>query len=135
MQNEQPTSSITSSLSLEGQEFDPEALSQITGRQPTKVWHQKVDALKGDPKFAQIGWLYRLTKRPHWSIDDAVREILDLFEDRREQILSFVKQHNCSLHLSLRLHGDSTVIIYKIERETLERIANFRCSMSFSVDV
>ncbi len=93
-----------------------------------------MDALKNDPRFPQVEWVYELVRRPHWSIDDAISEMLNLFEERREHIVAFAQQHGLSLHLRLGLHGDETVIIYGIEGLTIERLSAFRCSLSFWVD-
>jgi hypothetical protein len=64
-----------------------------------------------------------------------IRQILGGFKERREQIVVFATQYHCSLHLSLILHGDATVIEYQIDRETVEVLASFGCSISFAIDL
>ena len=132
--NSKPVGSITTKISLSGQTFDPDLFSEIACAKPTKIWYQQNALLKNDPKFAQIEWRYELRKSPHWSIDDAIQEILDLFEPRRNEIVAFAKKHNCHLHLSCRIFGDETVVIYQIERPTIERLAAFGCELSFTVE-
>jgi hypothetical protein len=129
-----PIAKITTTLSVGGQDFDPDQLTQIAGHPPSDIWRAKVQGVKGNPAFNQIEWSYSQAKKPHWSIDDAVRELLDSFRERRDSILAFAKKYDCSLHLSLQLHGDSTMIVYGIERETVELLAAFRCSISFVID-
>jgi hypothetical protein len=129
-----PIAKITTTLSIGGQDFDPDQLTQITGHSPSNIWRAKIQGVKDNPAFNQIEWSYSQARKPHWSIDDAISEILDVFKERRESILAFARQHECSLHISIQLHGDSTVIVYRIERETVELLAAFRCSMSFVID-
>jgi len=134
MQASEPIGRITTKLSLGGQSFDANYFSEVARLQPTKIWHQKNEALKNNPNFTQIAWVYGILKRPHWSINDAIREILDLFEARRAEIVAFALKHSCTLHLSCRIYGDETVIIYQIERVTIERLAAFGCELSFTVE-
>lgn len=134
MQALQPPASVTTALVVGGQDFDVALFSQVAGRSPTKIWRQKIPQLQNNPKLAQLEWQYGLAKRPHWSLDGAIREILELFEERREQIVAFVKNNRCFLHLWIQLHGDSTVIEYRIEGPTIEWLAAFGGSLSFSVD-
>jgi hypothetical protein len=126
---------ITTIFWVDGQEFDPDQFSQIAGHRPTSIWRAKVEGVKDNPNFPQIAWKFNHTKRPRRSIDDAIRQILAVFEERREQIVAFAKQNGCSLHLSLVLHGDETVIEYWIERETVILLAAFGCSISFAINI
>jgi hypothetical protein len=101
MTDEKPVASITAMFAVEGWSFDPEQLTKIAGCKPTKIRYQELDALRGNSDFAQIGWWYDHTKIPRWSLDDAVREILQVFYERRREIAEFAAEHNCSIHLSL----------------------------------
>jgi hypothetical protein len=132
MNTPEPKASISTTFSVGGQDFDPDQFSAVARCQPTKIWRAR-GAVKNNPAFAQIVWSFKLIKRPHWSVDDAVREMLGRFDEHREQIVSFARQHKCSLGLRCRLHGDETVIIYEIERSTIEQLAAFRSSFSFSI--
>ena len=134
MQDQQPLGSVTTCLSIGGQDFDPELLSRTLGVMPTSVWRPRAEAVRGNPNFNQVEWRYEIKNRPHWSLDDAIREILGIFADKREQIATFSERNKCSLHLRCLMHGDSTIIIYEIRRGTLELLAALGCSFSFWVD-
>ena len=135
MDNPPPISTITSTLWVGGQDFDLELFSRIAGRAPSEIWRAKVSGVKNNPAFDQIAWKYKHIKRPQWSIDNAIRQILADFKEQREQIVAFAMQYHCSLHLSLILHGDATMIEYQIERGTVELLASFGCSISFAIDL
>jgi len=126
---------ITTTFTVAGQDFDPDRFSQIVGRAPSEIWRAKLPGVKDNPSFAQIEWNYSHTKQPRWSIDEAIRQILSDFEQQREQIVAFAKQFNCSLHVSLELHGDATEIVYRIERDTVELLSAFGCSISFAIHI
>lgn len=134
MQIQQPVASISTAFVIGGQRFDPTSFTEVAGRSPTRIWRQGNPQLKNNPAFAQVEWQYELPKRPHWTLDGAIREILELFDERRDQIVSFARDNKCFLHLWIQMHGDSTVIEYRIERPTVEWLAAFGCSLSFSVD-
>jgi hypothetical protein len=129
----QPKGSITVTLFIGGRDFDPEELTALSGLQPARVWRASGKA-KGDPLFSQIAWRYELRRRPHWSVDDAVNEMLDLLNPRREQIIAFLRHHDCNVNLHCRIYGDETVLIYQVEFPTIERMAKFGCSFSFKID-
>ena len=134
MQTPEPTGRITTTLKLGGQSFDADRFSEVAHLQPTEIWHPKNKFVKNNPNFAQICWIYSLVKRPHWSIDAAIGEILDPFEPRRSEIVAFAQENKCSLHVRCRIYGDETVIIYNIEHATIERLAAFGCEISFLVE-
>jgi Domain of unknown function (DUF4279) len=135
MREEPPVATITTNLSVGGQDFDTNLFTGIAGRAPIEIWHAKARGVRGNPRFNQIEWSYELEKRPHWSIDSAIREMLGIFEPNRDKIVSFCREFNCCLHLLIGLHGDETAIIYEIERRTIEWLAAFGCSISFYVDL
>lgn len=126
---------ITTTFTLGGREFDPDRFSLVAGRTPTEIWRAKALGVKDNPSFPQIEWNYFHAKQPRRSIDEAIRRILFDFEQQREQIVAFARSFNCSLHLSLELHGDPTVIVYRIERDTVELLSAFGCSVSFALDI
>ena len=141
MQEHPPVASITVSFSIEGRNFDPDLLSEVAGCSPTKIWHPNPRFLKANPrlfedypKWPKIGWIYELVKHPHWSIDDAIREVLAPFRAHREQIVAFARKHECSIHVRCQLFGDETVIVYMIETATVADLAAFNCSISFTID-
>jgi len=115
-------------------DFDPDEFSRLVGVKPTKVWRAWASGVKNNTSFEQIVWRYDLKRRLHWSIDDAIREMLDHFNGQRVEIISFAKQHICSLQLRCRLHGDETVIVYQIEQLTIKQFAAFGCSFSLTID-
>jgi hypothetical protein len=134
LEKSEAVAKITASLTLGGQDFDPEIFTRIAGREPSEIWRPKVPQ-KSNPDFPQIEWSYSQIKQPRWSIDEAIRELLDNFSERRNQMVAFANQFGCSFHLSLTLYGDQTVIVYRVERETTDLIASFGCSISLAIDL
>jgi hypothetical protein len=130
----EPTGKITTIFYFGGQSFPLDGFSRAAGRDPTKVWHQKNATLIGNPNFTQVSWDYVIEKQPCWSVDEAIVAMLDLFEARRKKIVDFSKRHECSLHLCCRIYGDSTKIIYQIERSTIKRLAAFGFEFSFTIE-
>jgi len=136
-----PIATISVSSSIHGRDFDIDALSEAAGRSPSNVWHPNKRFLQRNPKFYEdhpqyptLGWSYELVKHPFWSIDDAIREVLAPFRARREQIVAFAREHDCSIHIRCQLFGDETVIVYMIETATIADLAAFNCSISFTID-
>ena len=133
MKNPRPEGKITTTFSLSGQAFDPDLFTRLVCIEPTKIWRQRLESLKSNPAFPQIEWRYVLAKRPHWSMDDAVREMLEAFASRREAIVSFANENKCSLHVRCQLFADSSVIIYELTKGTIETLAGFGCEFSFVI--
>lgn len=131
---ETPKGAVSSTLFISGKEFDPDSLSQLIKTEPSEVWRQKRPWLKNRSDIPQIEWRYDLSKRPHWSIDDAIREVLNIFSPRSEKIRAFARQHDCEVHLRLQLHADETVIIYEVSAETMGLLAELGCSLSLHID-
>jgi Domain of unknown function (DUF4279) len=131
---EKPTGAISLFFGIGGKEFDPEALTQLLQLKPSEVWRQKNPRLKNRGDLAKIEWRYDLLRRRHWSIDDAIREILEIFSPCSEEIRAFASEHSCEVHLRLRLHADETVIVYEISAETMESLVALGCSLSFHID-
>src|SRR5277367_4731527 len=119
METESPIGVITTTISIAGRDFDPMAISRLTGLEPTEIWRQRLEVLKNNPNFPLTAWRYRLKKRPHWSIDSAIRDALAPFVDSRRDLVSFMRRQGCKLELSIVLYGDETVIVYGIEAETI----------------
>jgi hypothetical protein len=133
-EREMPTGAISLHFGIGGSEFDPEELSQLLQLEPSEVWRQKNPRLQNRNDLAKIEWRYDLLRRRHWSIDDAIREVLDIFGPRCEKIKAFASRHNCKVHLRLRLHADETVVVYEISAKTMESLAALGCSLSFHID-
>lgn len=128
-----PTVSITSDFVVGGLHLDIDALTKVAGRSPTKIGAPKLGRFGNDPGSIPLEWQYRMERRAHWSIDSAIRELLDLFEERRDHITAFVEQNHCYMHVRLRLYGSPAVIVCGIEPATLARLARYGCGMSFSL--
>jgi Domain of unknown function (DUF4279) len=129
-----PRGTITSHFSIAGKHFDPDSLSTLIGIEPSEIWRPSNPWVRNRSDIAQIEWRYFLSRRPHWSIDDAIREMLNIFSARHEKIQAFARQHNCEVHLRLSLHADETVIVYEISAETVALLAALGCSLSFHID-
>lgn len=131
---ETPPGTISSTFFISGREFDPDHLSGLLEVQPSEIWRQQRPWLKDRRDIPQISWRFDLTSRHHWSVDSAIREVLDIFSPRCEQITTFAREHNCEVHLRLILHDDETVIVYEIGAETMLSLAVLGCSLSFHMD-
>src|SRR5580692_2074113 len=92
LEKSEAVAKITASLTLGGQAFDPELFTRIAGREPSEIWRPKVPGIKNNPDFPQIEWSYSQIKQPRWSVDEAIRELLDNFRECRDQMVAFANQ-------------------------------------------
>jgi hypothetical protein len=126
--------SVDSLFVVSGNNFDPSLFSKRIGVSPTKVWRRTSEALKNRQDIPELEWQFQLDKRPHDSLDEAIREILSPFLAFRETIVNFIHEHNCAASVICRIHGDSTSIELCIEPATIDLLARLQCALYFSVD-
>jgi Domain of unknown function (DUF4279) len=126
--------SVTSLFVIGGHDFDPSLFSEQVGISPTKVWRRTLEALKSRHDIPELEWQYQLDRRPHDSLDEAIREVLGPFVAYREQIVNFIHKYNCSASVIFRIHGSSSLIELCAEPDTVVLLASLRCGLCFSVD-
>lgn len=131
---ETPKGAVSSTFFISGRQFDPDSLSELIGIKPSEIWRQKNPTLMSRNDLPQVEWRYCLVRRAHWSLDSAIREMLNIFSPRSEQIGAFTRRYDCEAHLRLILHHDETVLVYEISADMIALLAALSCSLSFHVD-
>ncbi len=126
--------SVTSLFVIGGHDFDPSLFSEQVGISPTKVWRRTLEALKSRHDIPELEWQYQLDRRPHDSLDEAIREVLGPFVAYREQIVNFIHKYNCSASVIFRIYGCSSLIELCAAPDTVVLLASLRCGLCFSVD-
>jgi hypothetical protein len=128
------TPSLTTVLSIGGQEFNPNELTALVGIEPTKVWTQQREWIRlSAPDMNTIEWRYELEKQRKWSLGEAIDEILDVVWSKKEGICQFLSERRLRMHIHCRPFGDASVLEYVIQPEVITRMAFFGASLSLAV--
>jgi hypothetical protein len=127
-------SSVSSLFVVGGKDFDPDLFSNQVGVKPTRIWHCGLESLKERQDIPKLEWQYELARRPHTSLDKAVREILAPFVDKGEHVVGFLHAHDCSACVICRVHGDSSHVELCVESETVQLLAKVQCTICFAIE-
>lgn len=124
---------ISTEFFVAGDSFDTEACTRLFGMNPTEVWRQKRQELVDRPDISNVAWLIRKSKRPLYSVDDAVNEVLDVVWPARQAIRDFADQNavDIGINCNVTIYEDRPV--YELSRQSINRLAQIGCS--FGLDI
>jgi hypothetical protein len=97
---------ISSSFSVGGNEFDSSEFSEIIEIQPTRIWKQTKPELRNRHDLNNFEWIYKIKKKPLWSIGEAVNEILEIFWLKRQKIVSYSEKNKLSISIGCSIYID-----------------------------
>ncbi len=132
MSDEIPRISIA--LVVGGDDFNPELLSQAIGIDSTRVWLQKIPHLRERPDLPNCEWEYKLEKFECWSIDDAIRQMLNVFWSKKEILSSFVSGNNLSTAIVLYVFNKDADPEYVISLDTMKQIVELEAELCMQLD-
>ena len=124
---------ISTHFVISGRDFDPEKCSEALGLKPSTVWRQKLEHLKARSDLANTEWQIGLDKRPLYSLDEAVLEVLGLIWPARKRIRAFLFESNLNVTLVCSVSINADRPEYCLSPTTLGRLAVLHCE--FCLDI
>ena len=124
---------LTTYLYIAGRDFEPEICTSTLGIDPTQIWRQKLKHLEHRIDLPNISWRLGRSKRPLYSVSEAVEEVLDLVWPAREKLKMFIESHDfeVGIECSVTIFDDRPV--YELLPHTIQRLAVIGCR--FGLDI
>lgn len=129
-----PRAAIASSFVIDGNSFDPEAISIGTGMKPTKIWRAWHPAVARCAAFPQLAWIFEIPRRPSASLDEAIRESIAPFLPKSAWICSFLERNKAAAHVICNLYGDTSTVELRVDSVTVSELGRLCCGLSFSLN-
>ena len=118
---------------ISGRDFDPEKCSEILGLKPSAIWRQKLEHLKSRNDLANTEWQIGFDKRPRYSLDEVVSDVIELICSMRDRILEFLSGSNLKATLTCSVSIQADRPEYCLSQLTLEKLAELHCE--FCLDI
>jgi hypothetical protein len=124
---------VTAHFFISGRDFDPLAVTDVLGIDPSEVWRQHRPELKERPDLPTVCWKYGFKKRRFVSIDDAVSEILEVIWPLRDRVQQWLASNaaQVGVECSVSIYNDRP--IYELSATTISRLSELRCE--FLLDI
>jgi len=127
---------VLAELWISGRHWDPNDCTGAVDLQPTRIWQGK-PFLRARADLPTDAWVIGTPKRELYSIDEAVRGVLDLVWPARARIRAFVKVRalRCTMSCNVFIYGDVTENrpIYELSASTIEQLSDL--GAAFSMDL
>jgi len=124
---------ITTEFYVAGDSLDPDACTRDLGIEPTEIWRQKRPDLIPRTDLSAVSWIIRISKRPYYSVDEAVAEILDVIWPARQSVQEFVSKNAVDVGINCNVTIAVDRPVYELSRRTIERLADIGCE--FGLDI
>lgn len=125
---------LETTLSFEGDAFDPDELTRVIGAEPTQIWRQERKYIKDIiPESPLIAWRHHRPKCAAWSIGEAVEATLNMIWEKRDAIRLFADMHCLKVHVTCRPCADASMIVYRVHAQAIQRLAFFNASLSLPI--
>ncbi len=125
---------VTTTLSFDGDAFDPDELTSVIGVEPSQIWRQERRYIKDlVPDSPLIAWRHHRPKCAAWSLGEAIVAALSVIWEKRDAIRAFAENHGLNVHVTCRPYGDASIIIYGIHAQAIQRLAFFNASLSLPI--
>ncbi len=125
--------SLSTHFVISGRDFDPDQCSEALGLKPSNVWRQKLEHLRARDDLANTEWQIGFNKRPLYSVNEAVIEVLDLIWLARDRIRVFISESDlkAALVCSVTIQADRPE--YCLSPVAMEKLAALNCE--FCLDI
>ena len=125
---------ISVSLVVGGDDFDTAQLSHVLSINPTRVWSQKIPHLRERGDLPNCEWEYKIERAQHWSIDEAIQQVLDVVWTKRNALCQFAEENKLSTAIVCYVFNETTDPEYTITLSTLKRIVELGAEFSMQLD-
>ena len=124
---------LTTDFCISGWDFDPAICTTALGMEPSQVWRQTNKYILGQTRLPNICWSVGFTKRPLYSVSEAVDEVLDVIWSKRESIKQFSisEEFQVSIVCNVTIEDDRPV--YDLSLKTIQCLAELGCD--FCLDI
>jgi hypothetical protein len=119
---------------ISGRDFDTDKCSESLGLEPSVIWRQRLELLKSRDDLANTEWRIGFDKRPLYSLDEAVREVLDVIWPARDRIRAFLSSSGgleAILACSVNIQVDRPE--YCVSPITMEKLAELHCELCLDI--
>lgn len=123
---------ISAYFVIAGRDIDFSQCTKSIGIEPTEVWRQQHEHLKGMLEIPNTNWIIHV-KCQDYSIDDSLQKILDVIWPRRNKIRRYAKANSLKLAFICNIKIIDDRPVYSLSPETIKKIAWF--GAKFGLDI
>lgn len=124
---------ITAHFVISGRDFDPAVCTEALGLTPTGIWTQRHEHLKSRVDLPNVEWHLGFDKKPSYSIDESVAEIVSLIWPARERIRELLSSSglSASLSCSVTIYEDRPE--YCLSTDIMSKLGSLGCKLRLDI--
>lgn len=124
---------ISTYFYISGSNYDPDEIEKVTGISATGIIEGRKKLLREPHVDGNFSWRLGLKKRPCYSVDDAVSEVLELVSPIKERFQPFMEDAAFDVGIISIVWIDVSEPVYDLKPGTMTRLAELGCE--FDLDI
>ncbi len=117
---------ISVSFVIGSNDLDPDQCSHVLGLEPTTVWRQKREHLRGIPQVPNVQWVLSTGKVRGYTIDEPLSLLLETLWPHKAAVLEFVSDARAECFVTCTVTITCDRPLYEISVANLLKLAELR---------